>query len=197
MRDLLGQGAYYSWLQENVIQAQYFKDPFRLDWYLASSGFLADVNNDRKAFNTSYADALLKLRRLVLYEFENDITVVPRQSAHFGFYNGSVVVSERGSGRLVWVYDSRSCSFEEKHAWLERVLTSSKCFRFQSAKQIPLNDTVGYKEDRLGLRTLDQTGRLTLATCPGFHMQFTLAWFEENVTRRYLGGKKEDTTSDA
>lgn len=92
MQALLGEGAYYSWLQSGLIQAQYFKDPFHLDWYLAYSGFLADVNNDRPATNASYAEALRSLQRLVLFQFENDITVVPRQSAHFGFYNGSIVV---------------------------------------------------------------------------------------------------------
>lgn len=44
-----------------------------------------------------------------------------------------------------------------------------------------MEETAAYRDDRLGLRTLHESGRLTLANCPGFHMQFTLDWFEQHV----------------
>ncbi|KAL6777646.1 hypothetical protein ACKKBG_A15070 [Auxenochlorella protothecoides x Auxenochlorella symbiontica] len=140
MQALLGHGVYYSWLQHNLLQAQYFKDPYHLDWYRETSGFLADINNDRDARNSSYVAALTSLRSLVLYQFDNDLTVVPRESSQFGFYNGTHTES--------------------------------------------MEETAAYRDDRLGLRTLNESGRLTLANCPGFHMQFTLDWFEQHVPPR-------------
>ncbi|KFM25258.1 Palmitoyl-protein thioesterase 1 [Auxenochlorella protothecoides] len=137
MQALLGHGVYYSWLQHNLLQAQYFKDPYHLDWYRETSGFLADINNDRDARNSSYVAALTSLRSLVLYQFDNDLTVVPRESSQFGFYNGTHTES--------------------------------------------MEESAAYRDDRLGLRTLNESGRLTLANCPGFHMQFTLDWFEQHV----------------
>ena len=60
-----------------------------MEAYLAHSAFLADINNERAAKNATYAASLASLARLVLYRFADDVTVVPRDSAWFGFYNGS------------------------------------------------------------------------------------------------------------
>jgi palmitoyl-protein thioesterase len=68
--------------------------------------------------------------------------VVPRESAHFGFYNGTALLA--------------------------------------------LADTELYREDWIGLRALDEGGRLHLEHCPGAHMQFSLAWFEQAVVLPYL-----------
>ena len=46
--------------------------------YLAGNIFLPDVNNERAVKNTTYADNLASLKRLVLYRFEKEYTVVPR-----------------------------------------------------------------------------------------------------------------------
>ncbi|GBF88133.1 hypothetical protein Rsub_00845 [Raphidocelis subcapitata] len=92
MQGLLARGAYAPWVRENVVQAQYFKDPHNLDAYLASSTFLADINNDRDDKEGRYADNLAALERLVLYRFEDDSTVVPRDSAWFSFFNGTDLV---------------------------------------------------------------------------------------------------------
>jgi palmitoyl-protein thioesterase len=78
----------------------------------------------------------------VLFAFENDVTVVPKQSAWFGFYDG----------------------------W----------------RLVPLRESPLYLEDRIGLRELDEGGRLLLESAPGFHMQFTLDWFGRHVVEPYL-----------
>ena len=50
-----------------------------------------------------------------------------------------------------------------------------------SALQVDMKDTDLYKENWIGLRTLDESGRLVLGSVPGAHMHFTLQWFLDNV----------------
>ena len=42
------------------------------------------------------------------------------------------------------------------------------------------------QEDWVGLRQLDEAGKVRRGTSPGGHMQFSLAWFGENVVMPYL-----------
>jgi palmitoyl-protein thioesterase len=169
VQKLLAAGAYNRWIQNRVIQAQYFKDPLHLDTYYRNSAFLADINaealprwggdasfptavgknklleTEKKAVSARYdlyKNNLSSLQRLVLFMFDNDITVVPKESAHFGFFDGE--------------------------------------------KLVPLIENKIYTEDRLGLKALDESGRLVIAHAPGFHMQFSLEWFFENVVEPYL-----------
>ena len=53
---------------------------------------------------------------------------------------------------------------------------------------IPLREQAMYTEDWLGLRALDESGRLVMAECPGQHMWFTDAWLKENVLDKYMYG---------
>eukprot|EP00198_Chlamydomonas_reinhardtii_P009607 XP_001698944.1 predicted protein [Chlamydomonas reinhardtii] len=144
MQKLLGAGAYLPYVRDHVVQAQYFKDPLRLPQYLSANPFLPDINNERGpgARNPVYADNLASLARLVLFRFSEDITVVPRDSAWFSFFDGE---------RLV-----------------------------------PLQEQPLYTEDWIGLKRLDQAGRLVFEEAPGQHMQFSLDWFGSNVVDRYL-----------
>lgn len=67
--------------------AQYFRNPEGLDEYLESSNFLADINNEREVKNETYISNLKKLKRFVMFMFEEDTTVVPKESAYFADYN--------------------------------------------------------------------------------------------------------------
>jgi palmitoyl-protein thioesterase len=51
---------------------------------------------------------------------------------------------------------------------------------------VPLREQPLYSEDWLGLRALDQAGRLAMDAWPGGHMQFSLSWFEQQVVDKYL-----------
>lgn len=95
-----------------------------------------------------YAANLASLRRLVLYQFDSDVTVVPRQSAHFGWFDGT---------------------------------------QLRSMEETPL-----YRRDRIGLRTLHRLGRLERISVPGFHLQFTVAWFVEVVLFPHLAVKVDE-----
>lgn len=51
---------------------------------------------------------------------------------------------------------------------------------------MPLSEQPLYKEDWIGLRSLDERGRLVLDEVPGVHMHFSLQWFTDNVIQKYL-----------
>lgn len=63
------------------------QDPFRLDEYLTANPFLPDINNEGPSKNATYADNLASLKRLVLYRFEDEYTVVPRGRHAFLIFN--------------------------------------------------------------------------------------------------------------
>jgi len=51
---------------------------------------------------------------------------------------------------------------------------------------IPYNQTQLYIQDRIGLKSLDEAGKLKFDSCPGNHMKFTMDWFTQHVTVPYL-----------
>jgi len=57
---------------------------------------------------------------------------------------------------------------------------------------LPYNETELYIEDRIGLKTLDQFGKLKFDSTPGNHMHFTLDWFKAHVTIPYLMNDLDD-----
>ncbi|KAF8457548.1 Alpha/Beta hydrolase protein, partial [Kalaharituber pfeilii] len=79
---LLNRSKWSPWVQSHVVPAQYFRDPTDLDNYLAFSGWLADVNNERSR-NESFAENLASLDNFVMYLFANDTTAIPKESAWF------------------------------------------------------------------------------------------------------------------
>ena len=65
-----------------MVQAQYWHDPLDEETYREKSVFLADINNARPdAKNATYKENLLRLKKLVLIEFEGDTVVDPRQAS--------------------------------------------------------------------------------------------------------------------
>ncbi|XP_065198973.1 palmitoyl-protein thioesterase 1-like [Sycon ciliatum] len=85
MRKLLDVGAYVSFVQDHLVQAEYWQDPFHYDEYVEKNVFLADINNE-KTYNAAYKTNLQKLSNLVLVRFMRDTMVQPSISEWFGFY---------------------------------------------------------------------------------------------------------------
>jgi palmitoyl-protein thioesterase len=82
------------WVQSHLVPAQYFKatndttgEP--TDEYLENSNFLADINNERKLKNTTYAKNLASLDNFVMYVFEDDETAIPKESGWFAYTNST------------------------------------------------------------------------------------------------------------
>ncbi|KAI0633680.1 alpha/beta-hydrolase [Trametes polyzona] len=150
-------GVYTEWAQENLVQAQYFRDPDQLDVYLERNTFLPDINGEvAGARNASYARRLAALNALVLVLFSADKTVVPKESSWFGSY--APPSNETGAvGAAVG---------EEKTI-------------------VPMRLQPLYRHDWIGLRTLDERGGVVLETCEGEHMQIHDCW--RPLVQRYVG----------
>lgn len=136
-------GVYTNWAQENLVQAQYYRDPNNLQTYLEANTFLAPINNEvpeSGARNATFARNLATLNNLVLVLFSEDKTVVPKESSWFGSYAPET---------------------DDTHwPWSEKTM-------------IPMRLQSLYMEDWIGLRTLDEAGKVTLETCEGEHMQLS------------------------
>lgn len=81
---LVREGVYSTWAQRNIVPAQYFRDPDRIDEYLDRNDFLRDINNertgDRQPYerarkpgdterNATYRVNLSSLNRFVMFRF--------------------------------------------------------------------------------------------------------------------------------
>jgi len=139
---LLRSSTWTSYVQSHLVPAQYFRDPAQYEQYLENSNFLADINNERILKNQTYKENLEKLERFVMYLFDDDETVVPKETGWFYEVNGTEVTE--------------------------------------------LKDRDIYKEDWLGLRTLDEKGALEFKTTPGGHMSLSDKLLER-VFKEYYG----------
>jgi palmitoyl-protein thioesterase len=158
-RRVAKSAAYSTWAQANLVQAQYFRDPANLKHYLAANHFLPSINNeDPLHHNQTFAENLASLNALVLIMFARDRTVVPKESSWFG----SEIVDDtnRFSGQQV----------------LRPTFSRSV---------IPMHLQPLYIEDLIGLRTLDEQGRVIRETCDGEHMQISDCW--EDFVREWTG----------
>lgn len=144
IRKFLNTGAYLNYIQNHVVQAEYWHDPLQEKEYKEKSVFLADINLERPS-NLHYKENLLQLKNLVLVKFNKDTMVYPKESEWFGFY-------KPGQGKEIY-----------------------------SIWESPL-----YKQDRIGLKKLNDTGRLHFLSIDGDHLKIKLEWFKENIIERFL-----------
>jgi len=140
VRRLLNLGVYLPYVQDHLVQAEYWQDPNNEDEYLNKSIFLADINNARPQKNPLYATNLKTLTGFYMVMFTLDTMVQPRISEWFGWYTP-------GSDR----------------------------------DTIPYNETQLYIEDWIGLRALDEAGKVFFISCVGNHLQFNETWFIDNI----------------
>ena len=49
-----------------------------------------------------------------------------------------------------------------------------------------VTETRLYKEDWIGLKTMDAAGKLVFLSVPGNHLQFTEKFFKEEIIKIYL-----------
>jgi len=82
-------------VQSRLVPAQYYRNPADLASYLEYSNFLADINNEREVKNEKYKENLAKLENFVMYLFEDDTTVVPKETGWFAEVNGTTITKLR------------------------------------------------------------------------------------------------------
>lgn len=89
---LLRGNTWSDYVQSHLVPAQYFRSVNDTtgeasDEYLEHSNFLADINNEREDKNETYAENLASLDNLVMLVFEDDVTVIPKESGWFAEVN--------------------------------------------------------------------------------------------------------------
>jgi palmitoyl-protein thioesterase len=80
---LLRGNTWSSFVQSRLVPAQYYRNPLDLTSYLQHSNFLADINNEREVKNKTYRENLSKLETFVMYMFDEDTTVIPKETGWF------------------------------------------------------------------------------------------------------------------
>jgi palmitoyl-protein thioesterase len=71
MRSIVRNGVYWGWIQNSVVQAQYFRRWQDLDSYYSGNIFLPDLNQEGpfEKSNPEYVEQLAKLEKLVLVRY--------------------------------------------------------------------------------------------------------------------------------
>ncbi|TKA83934.1 hypothetical protein B0A55_00200 [Friedmanniomyces simplex] len=91
---LVKGNAWTEYVQGRVVPAQYYRTVNETtgkatEGYLEHSGFLADVNNEREGKKAAYAAKVAGLEWFVMWVFEEDKTVIPKESGWFAEVNGT------------------------------------------------------------------------------------------------------------
>lgn len=129
--------------------------------YLENSRFLADINNevpdgDEDVHSTGTRNATYKtnfgsLDNLVMALFDQDQTVIPKESSWFGSY--SIPTDDDAN---------------------------------EEPSIISMKRQLLYKEDWIGLRKLDEAGKVFLVVCEGTHMQLDDECWRP-IVKRWVG----------
>ena len=131
-----------------------------MEAYLSANHFLPDINNELSERNATYVENFASLNALVLMLFDQDKTVVPKESAWFG--------SEAVPDNV------------QEDAQIAMSATTDKVI-------VPMRRQPLYLEDWIGLKALDERGAVILGTCNGEHMQLQRSCWEP-VVKTWVGG---------
>lgn len=157
IRKLLNDGAYTGWMQNHLVQATYWHDPWNEKKYKQHSSFLADINNER-SINQTYIDNLQALKRFVFF---------------FSIFD---FISNNFTHRLILVKFTQDTIVQPKDTeWFEFYEPGQDTFI------VPLKDSDIYLQDRLGLKQMVDNSQIIFVECEGNHLQFTDDWFREKI----------------
>ncbi|GAV90318.1 Palm_thioest domain-containing protein, partial [Cephalotus follicularis] len=121
--------------------SNYVKLPNDITGYLKKNKFLPKLNNELpNKRNAKYKERFTSLQNLVLILCEQDLSIIPKETAWFGFFPD-------GAFKPV----------------------------------IPYNQTKLYTEDWIGLKTLDDAGRVHFISVPGAHAVLSLEEVKKHV----------------
>jgi len=84
---LVAMGVYTQYVQNRLAQANYYRDPKKLETYRKDGHFLPYINNEVEGKkNSTYTENFKSLEKLVLVLAEDDTIIKPKESAHFGYF---------------------------------------------------------------------------------------------------------------
>lgn len=94
-----------NYVQSHLVPAQYYRNVKDYENYLEHSNFLADINNERQTKNETYKQNLEKLENFVMVLFEDDATVIPKESGWFAETNETSGVVTELRNRTIYKED--------------------------------------------------------------------------------------------
>lgn len=92
--ELLGDFAYFPFVQEHLAQANYYRDPLQISKYLAGNEYLVNINNEL-IVNSTYSTNWESLNSVCLVKALGDTVVIPNDSEWYGYF-------EDGSFDNIW-----------------------------------------------------------------------------------------------
>lgn len=154
----------YSKVGQYISVGNFWNDPHHRSLYLKYNKFLPVINNE--AFNSSSdrKSGIAKLKKLVLIGGPDDEIIEPWQSRYSIFF-----LLNSWSVLLVLMTNSPFSHF---------------AFYNENETVIPLQQRTIYEQDTLGLKKLDEKGRLHMFSVSGVHHHF---WHRnETVLKNYI-----------
>ncbi|PYH48591.1 palmitoyl-protein thioesterase family protein [Aspergillus saccharolyticus JOP 1030-1] len=168
---LLHAGRWSAVVQGGFVPGQYFRpsegggvqtEESEMELYLQHSNFLADVNNERVVKNATYKENLSRLEKFVMFLFEEDGVVHPKESAWFGEVDadGEVVgVRERDIYKEDWIglreLDEKGAlvfrSVPGRHMDIGEEVLESVVREFLGPVEVDLSEDVDTHGQKLGL----------------------------------------------
>lgn len=163
IRRMINLGAYLDYVQENIVQAEV--------------GALSDRHTPthdptpRQYWHDPLQDDEYREKSVFLSDINNEKS--PRNES----YKTNLVKLSN----LVLVKFLNETIVEPKESeWFEFYAPG------QTKTIVSLKDSPIYTEDWIGLKQLDQAGKLKLLGVEGDHLQFNLKWFQKNIVEPYL-----------
>ena len=136
---------------------------------------MADINNEIPGQrNATYKENLQTLENLVLIIFSEDKTVVPKESAWFGYE--AITDGDKAASNDV------PTSSDDAERQLQRPLTTTSS---PEKTIVPIRQQPIYTEDWIGLKELDESGRIVFGVSDGEHMQLGDCW--KDYVKKYVG----------
>ncbi|KAG8801052.1 hypothetical protein FRC17_006739 [Serendipita sp. 399] len=174
-RSAAGAGVYTYYAQHHLVQAQYFRDHNHYTSYLRSSTFLADINNE-----------------IAEDDGDDDLTNESgMQSSRNATYAANLATLDNF---VMILFDKDQTVVPKESAWFgsyelpddEDDSPTTDAPPIVLMRQQPL-----YKEDWIGLRTLDEQGKVHQVVCNGEHMRLEEAcWLP--IVERWTGDIEMD-----
>ncbi|CAI2374712.1 unnamed protein product [Moneuplotes crassus] len=84
----------YEFMDRFIIAADYWRDPRNVDGYLHYSRFLAEANNEVN-FDEDRKDAWMHINHGLFVKWEDDTTIIPKESSHWAIYDQHFEVIDR------------------------------------------------------------------------------------------------------
>jgi len=165
-------------VRTHLIQAQYYKNPAALASYRRLNAFLADINNEHACDAPPPGGEGERGGGEALSA--SSPPPLPTRCPNVAYATALASLD-----RFVMVRFVRDQTVVPRDsAWFSDVAIGDD----GSVRAVPLRQTALFKEDWIGLKSLDRKGALYQEDAPGEHMQFSIDWFVERVVRRHLMG---------